>query len=119
MYNENELFSLCKRYSLRMHEGKLVACTPVSPEDKALISAHKPELIQALSGYCFDYQVRHFDAPKRWSVVKASAIAIVEYQPVTVFSGTAAEVDQWSKDNKDDPLFTDAYTSRYSIVWDN
>ena len=34
-----------------------------------------------------------------------------------VFSGTAAEVDKWCREHKNDKLFSDKYTRKYFVSW--
>ena len=48
-------------------------------------------------------------------VLKTSAVGDVIYPAEEIFSGTAYEVDTWCKQHKDDPFFSDKYTSKYTV----
>ena len=115
---DQELYQLCKDTKVRLHRitGNLEVDASTPPELVEQLRTHKAEIVDAMSGYCFSHDVAFCDRLHSWKIFKVSSIPDVYYTPIIVFSGTAAEVDAWAKEHKDDPFFTDRYTSKYSFA---
>lgn len=116
MMNENEIYDLCKENAITLTEdGNLAVARHVSDETIAKIKQHKNEIVDALSGYCFSLDVYNGSGLNHWQIIKRSTIGDVWYPPVTVFEGTASEVDTWAKAHRDDPFFGGNCTSMYTF----
>lgn len=117
---DHELYDLCKAAKVTLNADKnLVIPCPIPADMVEALKQNKFEIVSALSGYCFSRDVYFGAGLRNWKIVKASAIADVYYPPVTVFSGTAMEVDAWARAHSKDPFFTDRYTSKYIFVAEN
>lgn len=110
-----ELYNLCRAAKAHVNsDGDIVVPCPI-PDDLAdALKRNKAEIVDALSGYCFHRDVQAGCGLRNWAIYLASAIAYVSYPAEMVFTGTAREVDAWAKAHRDDPFFTDKYTSKYS-----
>ena len=116
---ERELYDLCKATHITINsDGNIVVPKPISADMVEVLKKNKCEIVKALSGYCFSRNVYTGLELCNWKIVKASNICDVQYPPVTVFSGTAMEVDAWACENRNDPFFTDRYTSKYYFCTD-
>lgn len=115
MLNENKAYELALSSGATLINGKLNVKTGISPELLTEVQANKEDLISYMSGHCFGFQVSYHMAPTQWVVAKVPNIADVDFQPEEVFEGSAHEVDTWCSINKDDPLFSDDYTCKYTI----
>lgn len=112
--SEQEIYELCVTARInRLKNGHLTVRCEVSAETAEKIQQHESEIADALSGYCFRHDVYGESGLHNWLIAKRSVIAAVSYPPITVFEGTASEVDAWAKAHRDDPFFTDLYTSKY------
>lgn len=113
-FSDQEIYDLCKEAGISLwKDGHLAIRHEVSAATVAKIKRHKEEIVDALSGYCFSCDVHVGFGLHNWAIYRISSIADVSYPPVTIFEGTASEVDAWAKDHQDDPFFTDRYTSKY------
>lgn len=110
-----EIYDLCKEaHVVLLPDNKSLKVSDKTPADIIrTIRAHKAEIVEALSGYCFSRDVYASCKLHNWSIVKVVTITDVSVPNVTVFSGTAQEVDAWARWHKDDPYFTDRYTAKY------
>lgn len=114
MMSEQEIYDLCRAAGITLtSDGNLAVAHAVSAETVEAIKLHKSEIVDALAGYCFSRAVYSGCGIRNWQIAKGSVIAAADYPPVTVFEGTAGEVDAWAKDHARDPFFTDRYTSKY------
>ena len=120
MMTDHELYDLCKASKVTLNADKnLVVHCPIPADMVEALKHNKAEIVEALSGYCFARDVYSGAGLRNWKIVKASVIADVYYPPITVFSGTAMEVDTWARAHRDDPFFSDKYTSKYIFVADH
>lgn len=115
MLDETRAYDLVKKSGAMLKGGKLVVPQNTAAEILEEVRSNKLDITEYLSGYCFNFQAAFMDAPVEWVVLKSSAIHDVSYPAEEIFSGTAYEVDTWCKQHKNDPLFTDKYTSKYTV----
>lgn len=110
-----ELYNLCRAAKAHVNsDGDIVVPCPIPDDLTDALKRNKAEIVDALSGYCFHRDVQAGCGLRNWAIFLASAIADVSYPAEMVFTGTAREVDAWAKAHRDDPFFTDKYTSKYS-----
>lgn len=114
---EAELYDLCTAASVTARaDGKLAVPVGIPDALKKTLKAHKEEIVSALSGYCFSRDVYTRRGLHRWQILKVPTTTDARFYPVVITTGTATEVDAWARDHKDDPLFTDLYTAKYTYV---
>ena len=115
MLAEDRAYDLVKKSGAMLKGEKLVGTKCASAEILEEIRSNKWDIMEYMTGHCFNFQVAYMDAPVEWVVLKTSAVGDVIYPAEEIFSGTAYEVDTWCKQHKDDPFFSDKYTSKYTV----
>ena len=112
-----EIYDICKEAHIVLipESGNLRVRNDLPKEMIVKIKAHKAEIVDAMSGYCFQHDVYASNKMHNWAILKRANIADVSFPPVIVVKGSAQEVDAWAREHKDDPFFTDKYTSKYSF----
>ena len=111
----NEIYDLCKEASIFLyHDSNLRVNKNIPSEMIEKIKQNKPDIVKALSGYCFPRDLYDKqDSMRRWVIYRVTNDMAVGLEPIQIFEGTAYEVDEWAREHKDDPRFTDEYTSKY------
>ena len=109
MLAEDRAYDLVKKSGAMLKGEKLVGTKCASAEILEEIRSNKWDIMEYMSGHCFNFQVAYMDAPVEWVVLKTSTVGDVIYPAEEIFSGTAYEVDTWCKQHKDDPFFSDKY----------
>lgn len=116
--SEKEAYDLLLNANALFQNNKLLLPTDTDPETIKKIKENKPDLLYYCSGQYFNQMLYMRLDFCNWVVLKCSNTGDVWYPPKTMFKGTAHEVDLWCKQHADDPLFTNEYTSKYSVCWE-
>ncbi|WNX85812.1 hypothetical protein RWV98_05955 [Agathobaculum sp. NTUH-O15-33] len=115
MLTEKRAYELATAAGATIIDGKLKVKKDVSSEVLAEIRNYKQDIIKYMSGYCFRLQLICKMPPTKWVVLERSNTGMVFFPPIEIFTGTAHEVDAWCLEHKDNPLFTDEYTTMYTV----
>lgn len=118
MITEKEAFDILANAGAHCLNKKILIPVGTDPEKIRKIKENKPDLLYYCDGEYFRRMLIMHIGFCRWAVLKKSNMGGVHFPPKTVFEGTAHEVDLWCKKHADDPLFTDEYTLKYTVVWE-